>query len=659
MLRSKALTSPRYRRPSEARAQGVAPSAFAAVRGRAGIVPALVILIAGFAAYANSFAGVFVFDDEPALEHSPHVRTLWPLGVSMSAPEGSTLSGRPVASLSFAIDHARSSGAIRAYHETNLLIHLLASLLLFGVVRRTLLSPRLVDTFPNAATPLALIVAAVFVVHPLQTGSVTYIVQRVESLMGLLYLATLYAAIRSGDEATGTRARGLWAGSALSFCALGMATKEVMVSAPLVVMLWDWMFAPDRPRRKGFHLSLAATWLILAALVSTGPRAASVGFGFADWPWWRYLLTQAEVVTHYLRLALLPSPLVLDYEWPAVRSWREVVGPALLLGVLGIATLRGLTKRHPAAFPLASVFLILAPSSSVLPIVTEVAAEHRMYLPLAGVVALVVVGVFSTGRRLAARFPAIAGPLTGAGLTLALAVVALLAVATRARNEAYASYDRIWLDTIEQRPDNARARNNYATSLLAAGRYTEAEPHLRVAVSRRPEFVEAQANLGVALAAQGRLDEGIAHLLEAVKLRPDYVEARRNLAEAYALGGRLGDAAFHYSVALETRPEDVRLLDRVAWILATAPDPAVRNGARARQLAERAVGLAGARDIDALDTLAAACAETGDFAAAESRAREAYALALAQGPPDLAADISGRLALYARRVPFRTSPGGP
>lgn len=615
------------------------------------------ILVAGLAAYSNSFTGVFVFDDEPALEHSPHVRTLWPLAISMSAPEGSTLSGRPVASLSFAIDYARSSGAIRAYHETNLLIHLLSALLLFGVVRRTLESPRLAAAFSNAARPLALIVAAIFVVHPLQTVAVTYIVQRVESLMGFFYLATLYAAIRSGDGA-GVRVRALWAAVAVCFCALGMATKEVMVSAPLVVILWDWMFAVDRPRRKGFYLSLAATWFILAALVATGPRTASVGFGFADWPWWRYLLTQTEVVSHYLRLALLPSPLVLDYEWPAVLSWTEVVGPILLIGVLVIATLLGLAKRHPAAFPLAWVFLILAPSSSVLPIVTEVAAEHRMYLPLAGIEALVVLGAFSGGRRLATRFPGFVRPLTGTGLTLALAVVALLAVATRARNEDYQSYDRIWSDTIAKRPDNARARNNYATSLLASARYAEAEPHLRVAVSRRPEFADAQANLGVALAAQGRTAEGIEHLVEAVRLRPDHADTRRNLAEAYAMEGRLGEAAFHYGVALESTPQDVHLLNRVAWILATAPDATVRNGARARELAARAVRLTHRRDVDSLDTLAAACAEHGDFAVAAEAAREAHTLASEQGRMDLAAEISSRRALYAQGRPFRTPVGG-
>jgi len=163
----------------------------------------------------------------------------------------------------------------------------------------------------------------------------------------------------------------------------------------------------------------------------------------------------------------------------------------------------------------------------------------------------------------------------------------------------------------------------------------------------------------VALASQGRAAEGIEPLATAVRLKPDAIDARRNLAEAYAIEGRLGEAAFHYSVALESSPEDVHLLNRVAWILATAPETSVRNGSRARDLATRAVRLTGGRDIDSLDTLAAACAETGDFTAASRAARDAQALAGAQGLTDLAAEISSRGVLYAQGRPFRTPGGGP
>ena len=512
------------------------PSADRGVRGPAHALPiwlaAALIVLVGSGAYANSFNGIFVFDDEPAIAQNLNLRTLWPLSTALSAPKDTTHSGRPVASLSFALDYALSAGSLRGFHATNLLIHLVAALLVYGVTRRTLLTPSLRDEFGFAAPGLALVVALLFVAHPLQTGSVTYIVQRVESLMGLFYLATLYGSIRALEARSGSRT--LWTAVAILACALGMGTKEVMVTAPLMVMLWDRQFAPDRATsRRPLYLALASTWVILVALAAGGPRVSSVGLNFADWPWWRYLMTQAEVLTHYLRLAIVPTPLVLDYEWKAATSMRQVLWPALLISALLVATVRGLLRRSPAAFAGAWCFLILAPTSSVLPIVTEVAAEHRMYLPLCGIIALVVLGLFDMGRRLAetGAFKG-RGILAPAGLIASSVVVILFARMTYERNADYHDFDRIWSDTVAKRPENARARNNYATSLLARGSFAEAEPHLRAAVEQKPSYAEAEANLGVALCAQGKLDEGALHLRRAIALRPDYASAHRNLGES-------------------------------------------------------------------------------------------------------------------------------
>jgi len=182
-------------------------------------------------------------------------------------------------------------------------------------------------------------------------------------------------------------------------------------------------------------------------------------------------------------------------------------------------------------------------------------------------------------------------------------------------------------------------------------------PHLRVAVAERPSFVEAEANLGVALAAQGSLDEGVAHLQRAVQLRPDFASAHRNLGEAYAMQRRFKDAAASYSKALEYLPDDVPLLNRIAWILATAQDDRVRDGARAKALAERAVRLTGRRDPASLDSLGAALAEVGDFEAAAAATGEALALARLQGNQALAAELEQRLRLFERGLKFREPAG--
>ncbi|HEX6974309.1 MAG TPA: hypothetical protein VF147_07910, partial [Vicinamibacterales bacterium] len=389
-------------------------------RALATVVATAVIALATLAAYSNSMDGIFVFDDEPSIERNAHVAALPDVVAAMGAPNDSTLAGRPVASLSFALDYARSGGhSLAAYHATNLAIHIASALLLFGIVRRTLRSPRLADLFGPQATPLAASVALLWALHPVQTGSVTYIVQRVESLMGLFYLATLYCAIRASSASRAMP----WIAGAVLACALGMGTKEVMVSAPLMVLLWDWIFARDTLRsRRPLYCALACTWVILGVLVAGGPRTFSVGFGFEGWPWWRYLLTQASVVTHYVRLVFWPSPLVLDYEWEPSTVAAAILPGLFVLALVG-ATAWAVVRRMPSGFAAAWFFVILAPTSSVLPIVTEVAAEHRLYLPLAGVVALAVLGVAAFRLKPEATNDP-------RGFRLQPEVIALLAVAT-------------------------------------------------------------------------------------------------------------------------------------------------------------------------------------------------------------------------------------
>ncbi|HEY5226971.1 MAG TPA: hypothetical protein VIJ19_00450, partial [Opitutaceae bacterium] len=237
-----------------------------------GVLPAALLIAAAAAvAYLPSFAAPFVFDDVPAIGGNPTIRHI---ASALRPPADTTVSGRPVLNLSLALDYAAGGTAPWVYHATNLAIHILAALALLGIVRRTL-GPR--------ALPVAFSVALLWAVHPLNTESVTYVIQRGESLMGLLYLATLYFFIRAcGSE--GNRAR-LWYALSISSCFLGMGTKEVMASAPLIVLLYDRTFLSGsfasalRTRGKAY-LGLAASWILLGYLVlATHGRTGTVGFG--------------------------------------------------------------------------------------------------------------------------------------------------------------------------------------------------------------------------------------------------------------------------------------------------------------------------------------------------------------------------------------------
>ena len=324
---------------------------------------------------------------------------------------GETVSGRPVLNLSFALNYAVSGCDVGGYHVTNLAIHLVAALLLFGIVRRTAtkfsgLRPEL--TTAQAATSIALAVALLWAVHPLQTESVTYIVQRAESLMGLFYLLTLYCFLRG----VGSGRAILWYAGSVLACLLGMATKEVMVSAPLVVILYDRTFLAGSfreawRRRWGYYLALAATWLLLAWLVvGTGLLLQSYGVRterMQSFTWWTYLATQPGVIVHYLRQVVWPSGLCLDYGWPPAATVGEVLFPAIPVVCLLGLTAWAVVKRPAWGFLGAWFFLILAPTSSFMPVQHAAAFEHRMYLPLAAVVSGVIVGACLAGEWLSRR----------------------------------------------------------------------------------------------------------------------------------------------------------------------------------------------------------------------------------------------------------------
>lgn len=646
------------------------------------LLAALAIVVAGIVTYANSFTGVFVFDDRPSIINNPFVREPAPWAhpvKAMTAPRNVTVSGRPVSSFSFALNYAlapidarttfdppspgsldsadRFQRNVWGYHAMNLAIHLIAALALFGIVRRTLETPALRSIVGTASTTLALLVALAWVVHPLHTDSVTYIVQRVESLMGMFMLLTLYCAIRM-EDARGRTAAQLrhalaWMFAATVSCLLGMGSKEVMVGAPVIVLLWDWTFIPGTftelaRRRWPLYLGLASTWIILGLLVAMNARPLSSGFGFADWPWWRYLMTQMGVIVHYLKLAILAAPLVLDYDWRAAKSVADVWGPAMIVVVLAAGTVWQLVRRKPLGFAGAWFFIILAPSSSILPIITEIAAEHRMYLPVASVIAVVIIGAYVLLQRVAAK-PLVRQSAFG----IALVAIGLLASATHARNDDYVSDERIWADTVQKQPLNARARNNYASDLLKTGQAKVAAEHLQIAVREIPDYAEAHANLGVALATQGQFPDAIGHFERALAIDPFYTAVYGNLAEAYGAQNQLANAAKYFLKSLDQSPDDVMILNKTAWILATAIDPMARDSSRAIILAQHAVDLTERHDASSLDTLAASFAEAGRFDDAIRTGEEALTLARTRGDRQFNLELEQRLAAYHAKRPIR------
>ncbi len=522
----------------ENRGQALAPAAGAVGAPYFFRAAAMLVVSAGLA-YTNSFSVPFVYDDAPAILANPSIRRL--SAAVLDPPAHLTTSGRPLVNLTLALDYAVGGTAVAAYHLTNLAIHLAGGLVLFGLVRRTLTTPRLRLRFGPAAQALAFTTAVLWLLHPLATESVTYVVQRAEALVAGCYLFTLYAFARGVQDGSER-----WLAAAVIACFAGMATKEVMVSAPLIVLAYDrtllaGSFAEAWRRRRFWYVLLAASWIVLGAAVAStgGSRDGSAGFGQGVTTW-SYAITQIPAIVHYLGLVFWPCPLVFDYGTALVAPSLALVPAGLVLIALAAVTISAFFRRTALGLVGLGFGAVLAPSSSFIPVVTETVAEHRMYLPLALVTAVVVGAAYRAfGRR---------------GLVpLGFAALALGGL-THRRNRDYATAETLWADTVAKRPENARAHNQLGFQLAARGDVTAALAEYRAAIDAQPGDADAHFNAGTALFRLGRTAAALPEFVEALRLRPAYADAHSNYGLALAQLGRAREAIAQYGAALRLDP---------------------------------------------------------------------------------------------------------
>ena len=587
-------------------------------RGWPSVVACLIILLAGARVYANSLRGPFIFDDLPSIVDNPTILSLSNIWQVLSPPHGGqTVGGRPILNLSFAVNYALTGSQVWSWHVVNIAIHVLAGLCLFGIVRRTLGLSTPPGQQERHATLPALAVALIWTVHPLATESVTYIVQRAESLAGLCLLLTLYCSIRAATglipdvwcrrlacpplgETPAPQLRSstgvAWQIAAVSSCLVGMATKEVMVVAPVLIVLYDWAFlgetlAGTLKGRRRFYAALASTWVLLGVLVlGSTTRGGSAGFG-QGLSCWDYARTQFGFIVLYLKLCFWPHPLVLDYGDQIAPASAEFIPAACLVLLLAALTLASFWhKRYrPLGFLGACFFCILAPSSSIVPVVTQTGAEHRMYLPLAAVIALVVIGGSQLWNRMSTKWQ----PLWQTVPPIAMLILAVLALGslTLRRNADYRTEASIWTDTVAKRPGNwrafyglgclhyfsgdpAMAVEAYSQSIalnskefaplqyrgfsyLKLRKFKEAELDFLRALELNSRDAATHNNLAIARTGAGELEPALASITQAVQLSPANADFRRRRGSLLTRLGR-------HAEALQECTEAVRLDPRSA-----------------------------------------------------------------------------------------------
>ena len=516
--------------------------------------------------YANSLGGPFIFDDHTTIVSNASIRQLRPLALPLSPPAETAVTGRPVANLTFAVNYAAGGLDVRGYHAFNIVLHLLCALLVYAVLRRALRSPGLPHWVHHSADGLALASALLWEVHAANTEAVTYVTQRTELLAGVFYLLTLYCAIRAWASPVPRR----WVGASIAACALGMASKEVMVTAPVAVVLYDVAFSGETraglwKKRKPLYLGLGSTWVVLIALLSQDPRGPVVDLPDAA-PAFGSLLAQSVSVITYLRLAVWPSPLVLAYGLPADPVvWGDVWPYGLAVIVLLLAVAWAWVRKPQLGYAGVWFFLVLAPTTSIVPIVTEVTAERRMYLSLVAVVVLGVIASASGLRRIGMRLVRADDEAAPAPWVrhVGIGVVALVAIVlgglTAARNAEFDSEVAIWRTVADRRPERATGHLSLGAALAMAGRSGEAIESYRrgLALSpRRAQEFDGRFNLGLELVKRQEWSEAIPYLRFCLDRDPSHPTANALMGQALSGQGLPEQAIEHYRRAIAVNPNE-------------------------------------------------------------------------------------------------------
>lgn len=518
------------------------------------------LLLLTVLAYLPSFDGSRMLDDFPFI--NPNVLADFLLSERMLTHT------RGVAMTSFSINYAIHGMNLWGYHFVNLAIHLCNGLLACAVLNFALHEA---GYDRQRRIGISAIIVGLFLTHPLQTNAVTYLIQRMESLMALFLLTSLFCLTRyyrSGKT--------VWAVAVVISCALGMRTKEVMVAAPLVLLAFAYLFAPKNtpPQtqlrgRRWLLIAICATWIFnpgWSPLISATTQAEiSAGntsaYRVEDLSSWEYFRTQPQVILKYIQLVFWPADLCLDRGWPVEEDWLGIAAPGALLLMFFGWTVAGLIRKQKASFLGVWFFVILAPTSSIIPI-KDLYFEHRMYLPSLACFAGVILLANELAKRIQDRvIPERKSAVWNRGLLIsAMCILGILAWGTYQRNQVFHDPLQMWADCIEKAPLSARPYYSFAQDVEKRRLdvlYPQAIEYARKATDLAPKESSYWNVLGLMHRKVGDDNTAVTCFEKAHELDPQAVNPLLNLGNVYALNDPVkAKPFFEQALALSPQHED-------------------------------------------------------------------------------------------------------
>ena len=538
--------------------------------------------------YANTLQSPFIFDDGHNIQKNHHIRLTqlsWE-GIKKAAFD-SPVPNRPLAYITFALNYFFHGYDVFGYHLVNITVHLTTGVLLYFLITVTFNLPTLRKRYGSSRW-IAYTAAFIWLVHPLQTQSVTYIVQRMNSMAAMFYVLSLLLYVYARRKDNSHRKWFLFGGCIISGL-LAIGSKETAATLPLFIFLYEWYFFQNLSRSwlRQHLIHIILTLVLLAAVsflyLGNNPIERLMSdYEFRPFTLSQRLFTQYRVVIFYLSLLVFPHParLNLDHDFPLSQSiidpFSTVLAFCAIIIFIGVGLF--LARREKLiSFCIIWFFGTLAIESSIVGL--EIIFEHRMYLPSMFAIVLVVV---LADRYLQSHI---------LKMVIGCSVIMVFAVWTYERNGVWRDELVFWNDVVKKSPQKARphnnlgnalkrkgeietairhynralqinpsysmAHNNLGTALAAQGRIEDALFHFTKALEIRPNYAEAYNNVGVTLADQGRYDEALGYFFQALQIEPAYASVHNNIGAAYVRKGHLRDALFHFQQALRIKPDDV------------------------------------------------------------------------------------------------------
>ncbi|MFV0438923.1 MAG: tetratricopeptide repeat protein [Desulfopila sp.] len=536
------------------------------------VLPIIVFVLIGVIIYSNTFNVPFHFDDVDNIKAKAlRIETFSIAEMSEALTQGKLVT-RPVSNFSFALNYYLGGYRLQGYHFVNLLIHLFTGISIYYLFFFTLQQDVNREKYRYGGL-IAFFTAFIWFVHPLATQSVTYLVQRMNSLSAMFFILSLLCYV------LGRRQQLLGSGAQIHkknawwwfFCSgltglLAFGSKENSATLPVFIFLYEWFFFQDGNwrwlRRKLIWLAaIALSIFIIGMLYTNGhlfERLFNNHCGGRDFTAMERVLTEFRVVIYYIFLIFYPQPerLNLDYDFPLSMSlFSPLTTLYSLAGILALLLIAVVLFRRERllSFCIFWFFGNLVIESSV--ICLEIIFEHRTYLP----------SMFFLLMLVALAYRLFTRPLV---VTVALSLVAVvLAYWSYERNAVWQTGVSLWSDVVAKSPDKARPHVNLGRALAQENKFEEAERELRLGLSLDPEAHIANYNLATLLGKQGRAEEAESYYRETLRLKPDFILALVGFGEFLSKQERYTDAEGPFRHALSLVPDDAIINKNLGYVL--------------------------------------------------------------------------------------------